>query len=245
MFAMLIFVGLTYLIASLPFGVIITTLWGGDVDIRAAGSGNIGATNAARVYGWGLAGPVMGLDAAKGFLPVLCAQLCWPDLGLWWASVIAVTAFMGHCYSIYLEFRGGKGVATGAGALLAVTPIPTLIAAGVWGAVLAWTGRSSVAALVSAMVLVVVTGMYSFYVVPLVLLIAVGIVVTHLTNIGRLVRGQEATVIQPVRWRRSGSGDEEQIERALQESPGGQGAPLTSVWPDDATDPMYEGAGEE
>ena len=245
MVAMLIFLGLTYLIASLPFGVIVTTLWGGDVDIRAAGSGNIGATNAARVYGWGLAAPVVALDVAKGFVPVLIARLVWPDLELWWASMIAVTAFVGHCYSIYLEFRGGKGVATGAGGLLAVTPIPTLIAAAVWGAVLAWTGRSSVAALLSAMVLVVVATLYNPYVVPLVLVLAVGVVITHLTNIGRLVRGQETAVIQPVRWRRSGTGEDEDTDRALQEAPGGQGNPLPALWIEENVDPIQQEDGEE
>ena len=211
MLTMLIFLILSYLVAALPFGVIITTLYGGNVDIRVSGSGNIGATNVARVYGWGLAGPVVTLDVLKGFVPVLVGSLIWPESGLWWASAVAVSVFVGHCFPVYLEFRGGKGVATGAGALLAVLPVPTLVAAAVWGAVLAWFGRASVAALIAAMCLVGVTIFWSPSVLPLVLLLCCGVVLTHIANIGRIVRGQEKAVIKPVRLQRSGRDADEVV----------------------------------
>ena len=239
MATMLIFLILCYFMAALPFGVIVTTLWGGDVDIRVSGSGNIGATNVARVYGWHLAGPVVALDVSKGFVPVLLAQLIWPDLGLWWPSVVALTAFLGHCFPIYLEFRGGKGVATGAGALLAVAPVPTLVAAAIWGAVLAWFGRASVAALVAALCLVAFSALWDPYIVPVVLLMASGVVFTHIANIRRIVRGQEKAVIKPVRMQRQNSDGTEQ-GNPLEQAPGGKDSPAPPLWKGRAADPLDE-----
>lgn len=244
MVTMLIFLILSYLVAALPFGVIVTTLFGGDVDIRVSGSGNIGATNVARVYGWGLAGPVVTLDVLKGFLPVLIGSLMWPEAGLLWSSAIAVAAFVGHCFPVYLEFRGGKGVATGAGALLAVLPVPTLVAAAVWGAVLAWFGRASVAALIASISLVGVTGFWSPSVLPLVLLLCCGVVLTHIANIGRIVRGQEKAVIKPVRLQRSGR-DSDEVGNPLEEAPGGKDSPAQPLWTGATQDPLSRESTEE
>jgi glycerol-3-phosphate acyltransferase PlsY len=237
MATMMVFLSLCYLMAAIPFGVIVTTLWGGDVDIRVAGSGNIGATNVARVYGWHLAGPVVGLDMLKGFVPVLLCQLLWPEMGLWWCSLVACTAFIGHCFPVYLEFQGGKGVATGAGALLAVAPIPTLVAAAIWGAVLAWTGRASAAALVAAVGLVGMALFWNPTVMPIVLLLCTGVGLTHIANIGRLVRGQEAAVIKPVRLKRS---EAETPSNPLEEAPGGTDSPAPPQWTGKSEDPLDE-----
>jgi glycerol-3-phosphate acyltransferase PlsY len=225
----------THLIAAVPFGVVITTLFGGDVDLRAAGSGNIGATNVARVYGRRLAGAVLAFDLGKGLVPVLVASALWPERGLAWGAAVAAAAWTGHCFSVFLEFRGGKGVATGAGALLGLAPLPTSLAAGVWALTLAFTGRSSVAALTSALALVG----FAAWLAPPVLWVAgglaLGTIATHLANIKRLAAGEEAEVVRPVRWGRSG-GEAAGAAALLAEGPGGaRPAPL---WREAVPDPL-------
>jgi glycerol-3-phosphate acyltransferase PlsY len=96
-----------------------------NLDIRRYGSGSTGATNALRVLGWQFSVVVFILDFAKGFVPVLLAR----QLGLhdWWLAAIAVAAVAGHCWSPFLAFRGGKGMATGAGAAAAIIPWVLLV----------------------------------------------------------------------------------------------------------------------
>ncbi|MBV8514542.1 MAG: glycerol-3-phosphate 1-O-acyltransferase PlsY [Acidobacteria bacterium] len=107
-----------YLLGSIPFGILLTRLFGGG-DIRAAGSGNIGATNVTRV-----AGPIPGvltlvLDAAKGAAAVLLAAH-FSGSSAMWMTASGLAALVGHCFPVWLKFRGGKGVATGAGFFLAL-----------------------------------------------------------------------------------------------------------------------------
>lgn len=224
-FALLV---LTYAIAAIPFAVLLTTLHGGGPDVRTAGSGNPGATNAARLYGWRVGAGVMALDIAKGALPVLIARLLWPDLDPWLGGAVAVTAFVAHVFPIYLEFRGGKGVATGAGGLLALAPLPTLVAAGLWGLLLTLTGRASVAALGATFSMIGLTAWLSPSVLPLVIGLAIAIAITHTPNLRRLWRGQESAVLRPVRWR---SAPETVTRSPLEESPAGPSAPLLEAWP--------------
>jgi glycerol-3-phosphate acyltransferase PlsY len=195
---------LVYLIAAIPFVLILTTVWGNGVDLRMAGSGNIGATNVARVFGWRIAAATLLLDLSKGLLPVLLAPFFGLD-GMVWATVIAMVAFLGHCYPVYLEFRGGKGVATGAGGMLGIAPIPTAIAVGIWALLLAISGKSSVASLCAL---------------TATLFLAVGITLTHTPNIRRLVRGEESEVVRPVRLGNRGT-TELTAEEALSQGPGG------------------------
>jgi len=192
----------TYAIAAIPFGLVITTLFADDRDLRDHGSGNIGATNVARVFGWRFAGPVLLLDIGKGALPVWTAELFWPDAGVAWLALVALTAFVGHCWSVYLEFQGGKGVATGAGALLVLSPPATGLAIATWVLTLALTGRSSVASLLAAIALVLSAALLDPHVLPAVLVLALGVATTHTANIRRLVRGEERQVVRPVRWNR-------------------------------------------
>ncbi|MEZ4321294.1 MAG: glycerol-3-phosphate 1-O-acyltransferase PlsY [Myxococcota bacterium] len=227
---------LTYLIAAIPFGLVLTTLYGGDSDIRGSGSGNIGATNVARVYGWRLAVPALLLDIAKGFFPVLGASLLWPELGLWWPAFIAFAAFLAHCFSVYLEFRGGKGVATGAGGMLALAPVPTLLAVGVWLVVLAITGKSSVGALLAAASLIGFAGWLDPQTLPVVVLLALGIGFTHVSNIRRLMRGQEGQVVRPVRWGRSAS-EGPDPEALLEQGPAGTPV-IPALWKESVPDPL-------
>jgi len=142
-------IAVSYLVGSIPFGLIAGKLLKG-VDIRTVGSGNIGATNAARVIGWKWFPLVLLLDALKGFGPTALAGLL-NDAGILGYSAIldyviiaAVGAMLGHSFSVYIKFRGGKGVATGLGVMLAITgipatvvPVPTLCAMGVFILVLA------------------------------------------------------------------------------------------------------------
>jgi glycerol-3-phosphate acyltransferase PlsY len=200
---MVVLLVLTYLLGAVPFGVIVTTLWGGGDDLREAGSGNIGATNAARVFGWRLAVPVLLLDMGKGLVPVLLARLAWPDAGPIWWGLVALAAFAGHCWPVFLEFRGGKGVATDAGAIAVIAPFSTAIAGAVWLVGLLATGRSSVAALLATAALVVACLLREPLGVDIaVLLIAVGILVRHTANVERLLRGTEEPVAQ-VRWQKT------------------------------------------
>lgn len=224
---------LTYLVGAVPFGLVICTLYGGDQDIRGAGSGNIGATNVKRVYGWRLALPTLVLDLAKGFVPTLLAVWLWPQAGLWWPALVAAAAFMGHCYSIYLEFRGGKGVATGAGGVLAIAPVPTLLAAGVWGLLLGTTGRSSVASLVAAIALVGFCAWWAPETLWMVGLLAIGIGVTHLSNIRRLMAGEESQVVRSVRWGRQTTVDAASV---VEQGPGGVG--ISPLWKEPRVDPL-------
>ncbi len=228
----------TYLIAAVPFGLVISTLYGGDVDLRAAGSGNIGATNVARVFGWRLAGPVLLLDVLKGFLPVILAPLTWAEGGLLWGGTVGLVAFVGHCWPIYLEFRGGKGVATGGGVLLALAPVPTLFAVALWGGLLAGTGRSSVAGLGATTSMVALSALLRPAVLPVAVLLALGVMLRHATNIRRLVRGEERQVIKPVRWgRRRAEGPT--VEEILAQGPGG--VPIDApLWRETPVDPLED-----
>ena len=125
-----------YLISGVPFGYLLAKKFA-DVDIKNAGSGNIGATNVLRVVkeknpvlAKKLGGATLFLDAVKGVAVILVAIfLKAPESVLW---TIAVLSVMGHCFSVFLNFEGGKGVATGFGVLLVMMPIPALIAIAVW-----------------------------------------------------------------------------------------------------------------
>jgi glycerol-3-phosphate acyltransferase PlsY len=127
-----------YLLGAIPFGVIVSRLRG--VDVRQVGSGNIGATNVGRALGLRWAALVLVLDAAKGLLAV--ALIGWLFAGhpahARWVALAMLVAVCGHVYSIFLRFRGGKGVATALGVMLAACPVAALWGAAAYGVVLAW-----------------------------------------------------------------------------------------------------------
>jgi len=108
-----------YAIGAIPWGVVLGRMVGG-VDIRRLGSGGTGATNAQRILGWRVGVPVLVLDFLKGFLPILVGERL--GIGAWWLALAAVAAVVGHCWSPYIGFTGGKGVATAAGAATALCP---------------------------------------------------------------------------------------------------------------------------
>ena len=135
-----------YLFGTIPFGVILTR-FAGLGDIRKVGSGNIGATNVLRTGRKGLAAATLVGDALKGTVPTLLMGGLWgPDA----AILAAVGAFLGHLFPVWLGFRGGKGVATFIGALIALSPVTALVFAVVWLALAFATRYSSLAALVAS-----------------------------------------------------------------------------------------------
>lgn len=144
-----------YLLGSIPFGYLIGRMVGG-IDIREHGSHNIGATNVGRVLGWKWFPVVFLLDFLKGAVPV--AWIGYDALGRDWgglqtvdaAALCGLVAMLGHMFPLYLGFRGGKGVATGAGVVLLLVPLPGLIAVGCFLLVLAVTRMVSLGAVVAA-----------------------------------------------------------------------------------------------
>ncbi|MFN6935730.1 MAG: glycerol-3-phosphate 1-O-acyltransferase PlsY [Tsuneonella sp.] len=179
-----------YVLGSIPFGLLLAHA-AGLGDVRKIGSGNIGATNVLRTGNKGVAAATLILDLAKGLGAVLLAKLLWPGS----EGVAAVAAVVGHCFPVWLGFKGGKGVATNAGVSFGLAWPIGLAYAIVWLGVLAIGRISSVAgmsAVIAAAVAAALLG-YSEYVIPLAL-IAVLIVWLHRANIGRLMRGEEPKV---------------------------------------------------
>jgi acyl phosphate:glycerol-3-phosphate acyltransferase len=186
-----------YLLGSIPFGVIVARARG--VDLRQVGSGNIGATNAARALGKGLGAVVLLLDALKGFAPVLAARLLLAraPYGECLVATTALLAFLGHLFPVFLGFRGGKGVATALGVFLALSPLAALGSVVVFAVVFALTRTSSLGSLTAAAAfvpLIYFLSARSRVLTALAVLLVVGIVVSHRENIGRLLRREEKKV---------------------------------------------------
>ena len=181
---------LGYGFGSIPFGLLLTRA-AGLGDVRAIGSGNIGATNVLRTGNKALAAATLLLDGLKGFVPVwLAGQWFWQDMG--WTALFAV---VGHCFPVWLGFRGGKGVATNAGVCFGLAWPLGLTYALVWLGVLALTRYSSVAgmsAVVAAAIAAAVLDLPTFW--KVLALIAVLIIWLHRANITRLMRGEEPKV---------------------------------------------------
>ncbi|MFZ1743539.1 MAG: glycerol-3-phosphate 1-O-acyltransferase PlsY [Pontixanthobacter sp.] len=179
-----------YGFGSIPFGLILTRL-AGLGDVRSIGSGNIGATNVLRTGNKWLAAATLLLDALKGFAPVYLAwHFFWDDLG--WAALFVI---LGHCFPVWLKFKGGKGVATNAGVCFGLGLPLGLTYAAVWIAVLAIFRISSLAGMTAVIAAAGVSLYFGPTVAPMVLaLIAVLIVWLHRENIGRLIKGTEPKV---------------------------------------------------
>jgi len=143
-----------YVCGSIPFGVLLAR-WLRGVDVRTGGSGNIGATNVARVAGRKVGMAVLALDALKGALPVLLSQGLRPgESGL--HAAVGLAAVLGHVFPIWLRLRGGKGVATAAGVLLVLAPYAALAGALTYAALVALARVSSLGSLVGGAVAVAV-----------------------------------------------------------------------------------------
>lgn len=179
---------LTYLLASVPFGLLLGVVFA-DVDPRTGGSGNIGATNVYRLLGARLGIATLIADILKGFLPTLLAAWIHPDPRF--AGLVAIAAFMGHCYSAYLNLQGGKGVATATGAFLAINPIVTLVCMGGWFVIVRQTRRASLGALIAVALLLPLMYWRSPDMFWVAVVLAIGILIRHTENIRRLIARQE------------------------------------------------------
>ena len=218
--------GAAYVSGSIPFGLLIARMKG--VDIRAHGSGNIGATNVGRVLGRRFGMLCFALDACKGFVPTMAAGLV---MGVWgavemelvdaagWLGV-ASAGVLGHMFSVWLRFKGGKGVATGTGACLGVYPaltIPVVCAGLVWLAMVRATRYVGISSCVAAATLVLFVWVWhglglwvrltgeedvpgSDAIAPFLIgtgLLAGVVVFKHRGNLARMARGEEPKVGRP------------------------------------------------
>ena len=181
---------LGYLLGSIPTGVILTRLFGAG-DLRAIGSGSTGATNVLRTGRKGLAAATLVLDLGKGLAAVLVARWIGPGL----APLGAIAAVVGHCYPLWLRFRGGKGAATLIGVALGLSVVAGLVFAVVWLGTLALTRFSSLSSLLATASVPV-----TFALLPLWHAVAAGLFLTvlvfwrHRGNIVRLLDGTEPRV---------------------------------------------------
>ena len=179
-----------YLLGSIPFGILLTRLTGAG-DLRAIGSGNIGATNVLRTGRKGLAALTLFLDGLKGAAAVLLAATLWPGH----EPVAAAGALFGHLYPVWLRFRGGKGVATMFGLMAALHWQSSLVYAVVWIGTLLIGRYSSVAGILAALSAPVAAALLGrFDLVLMYLAFALLIAWKHRANIERLIAGTEPKV---------------------------------------------------
>ena len=178
---------IAYLLGSIPFGLLLTRL-GGAGDLRNIGSGSIGATNVLRTGRKGLAAATVLLDAGKGIAAVLLAARWLPGN----EGVAAVGAVIGHCFPVWLKFRGGKGFAAAAGVCLALAWQVMAVGAVVWSATLALSRISSVSSMVAVLAAPVAAWLFGLPAVATVLCVIAAIVIfQHRSNIARLRAGTE------------------------------------------------------
>ena len=203
LFYLLLIAG-AYLIGAIPFGFVIGKLHG--VDIRKVGSGNIGATNVTRTVGKTAGRVCFALDFLKGALPVLAAQLIYPELP-WLTLVCGAATVAGHIFPVYLKFKGGKGISTAAGVALALAPLPLLGAAVIWVAVFFIWRYVSLASILAAVSLPVFAGVFmlldwgtetarSGLTLGFLVAAAVVAVLRHKENVKRLLDGTESRFVK-------------------------------------------------
>jgi len=182
----------SYLLGSIPASYL-AGRWTRGIDLREHGSGNLGATNTFRVLGPKVAAPVMLFDVFKGFAPTWFFPRMDPSLDWRWALAYGAAAILGHVFSIYMGFRGGKGVATGAGVFLALAPAAVGGAFLVWLVVLLASRMVSLASILAAVTVVPLIWATTDRVAVRVLGagVALFVIFAHRTNVGRILRGEE------------------------------------------------------
>ena len=186
-----------FLLGSIPFGVIICRAKG--VDIFSVGSGNIGATNVVRAVGPAFGMLVFALDVAKGYVPGLMARLLIHDSPFGidaqaWSFIFGSVAIVGHVFSPWISFRGGKGIATGLGALLASIPVTGLLALAVMILITAISRYVSLGSIVAALSTIPISLLIvkdSPQVIPILVLANFVVISKHRANISRIINGTE------------------------------------------------------
>jgi acyl phosphate:glycerol-3-phosphate acyltransferase len=188
---------ISYLLGSISFGYIVANMWKG-IDLRKVGSGNIGTTNVARTLGFKYAVLVFIGDALKGIIAVLIAR----KVGGPYLEVIAgLVAILGHTWPIFLKFKGGKGIATGAGLIIALVPKVAVISVSLWVLITLITRYVSLASIIAAISVPILTiifyGLtpYLFFGIPA----AIFVTYKHIPNIKRLLEGKEYKFGQQVK----------------------------------------------
>lgn len=190
---LLSFIG-AFLLGSIPTGYLVAKYFK-KIDIREHGSGNVGATNVSRVLGRGLGLYVFTMDFLKGFLPVIIFRNEFgqaPSLDSW-AVWVGFGAILGHIYTPFLGFKGGKGIATGAGVVCSGTPLIFILAISIWGLFFLVTRIVSLSSLVALFVLTASALLFPLDVKERIFLLTISAlgVWTHRPNIWRLLRGEE------------------------------------------------------
>lgn len=190
-----LFLLLAYLLGSIPTSYVVGRSVHG-IDLRKHGSGNLGATNAFRVLGWRAAVPVIIVDVGKGWVPTAFFPLWDGAPALEWALAYGAAAILGHVFSAFVAFRGGKGVATSAGVFMALAPWAVLIGGIVWTVVVVLTRTVSLGSLLAAVVLPI--AVFATGEPPLEIWLSVAlsafVIYAHRSNIRRLLRGEESRI---------------------------------------------------
>jgi len=190
----LVFVLVSYLFGALPIGLLVGRMVKG-IDVRDYGSGNIGASNVWRTMGpfWGVA--VFLFDFCKGFFPTLLAGRV-PHVSPWLPVLVGLAAILGHNFSPFLRFKGGKGVATSLGVVYGLSPLAAAVGFAVWGLCLLVTRYISVSSMIAAVVtsLVLIGLNRDLPHVLFALLVAFFVVIKHRSNMARLKAGTEPKV---------------------------------------------------
>ncbi len=196
-----------YVMGSVPFAIVIGK-WFWHVDVRDHGSGNVGTTNVFRVLGRRAGTLVLVGDMAKGFIPVYIAAHYFPA---WFALIVALAALLGHMYSVFLRGGGGKGVATGAGIVLALVPWIFIIALCVFLVLLLTTRMVSVASMAAALTFAVCTIAFDkpIWYKVLAVFAALVVIYAHRSNIRRIALRCENKVTFPWDHDRGASGSGE------------------------------------
>lgn len=186
----LLWLATSYFLGSIPTSLLVGKAHG--IDVRTIGSGNVGATNLYRALGLGPAVGAAVADIAKGFAPAFLFPR-WDGRPAAWAAAYGLAAVAGHIWPVWLRFRGGKGMATGAGAFLGLAPLATLIALAMWAAAVIATRTVSIGSLLAATSLPILV--WATVPAPHVVGVAVAAAAlvwwTHRANVRRLLRGEE------------------------------------------------------
>lgn len=181
----------SYLVGSIPCGYLLGKSQG--IDITTQGSGNIGATNALRLFGWQMGLLVLFCDMLKGFIPTVIVK---EIFGPGWGGAAGLLVVVGHTWSVFLRLRGGRGAAATAGVLFALLPGLAAISMTIWAIVIALSGYVSLGSIVAASCAPVVAlflhepWTYFIFLIPAVAIV----ILRHLPNIKRLRRGTESRI---------------------------------------------------